>query len=168
MTLKRKIQCGAGLFVVALLVIVLWPAEEQPLPRIWFSGVSEFDSNRVLFAISNASGTRVSYSMLPLQYQSNYWIPAFGLGGMTGFSIDGHSTSNHGAFVPTTNRWRIGLSWNTGGTAYNSLAPWRQKLWKFTLDHGGPRLSKWVWKGETFMGLDGPEMLGNQPVPVDL
>ena len=68
MTLKRKSQCVAGAFVVAFVALVLWPVEEQPEARIFFSGVSATDSNRVSFTVSNPSSAQVEYQLAVRHY----------------------------------------------------------------------------------------------------
>ena len=181
MARKTKILIAVVCILLGTTVMVFWPEEDHA--AVWVMGISASDTNRVAFTITNAHPKDLLYncevrvpkmagaplvnwvSLKTNNVQTNLIISITPNHVPTNLVIPKHSALTCYATVPTTNRWSIALTRKTKGKSHAELSRLRQQLWKWAWDYGGPRLSQWVWSGETFVTQYGPEMLGNKPAP---
>jgi hypothetical protein len=169
MARKTKILITVACILLGAAVMVFWPEEDNAAVWIIFDGVSVSDTNRVAFTLTNAHNKILRYDYdvrIPQRtgLHPENWMKVSTNNARTNLIIAKHSAVHCYATVPSTNRWRIALTQKTAGKAHAELSRPRQMLWKWAQEHDWTRFRRWVWSGETFVTLYGPEMLGNQPV----
>jgi hypothetical protein len=167
---RVKIKFAVAFILLGALVIVFWPEEDDSEATILFAGVSARDTNHVTFTLTNRFNRTLhyQYDVRVAQAQSltpENWLRVSTNNSQTSITIGSHTAAQCHAIVPSTNRWRIALTRKTKGKSFAELGRTRQKLWNVAEDMGGTRFSQWVWSGETFQTLFGPEMLGNKLLP---